>query len=709
MWEAIKNANRAVPAEESVEVRVAVLITVMIAVVALLTEQLVGPTSTAAALIGIPLGYYVSHRMRNSDALGLKSLLALALIAAVGAFMVNVAAAVNDGFGAVQLALAELFLWVQVIHSMHVPARRDLLFSLASSGVMFAISSALSIRLTIAPFIVIWAVGLVTSLVLAQRSSLRDANPLGAPRPITDRTVPPVARSLIAIAVLGTVVFMFIPAARSTRSLSFPSSLQSNNPVADPGQLSNPSLGEGGNAGGAASQGGFDGRESFGYFGFAEQLDTSLRGRPDESMVMRVRASAPAFWRGQSFDTWDGRTWTQSRNDTLSIGGGEPIGVPRTLGDDVVFGEEFIQTFYLERGGPNIVFGAYRPTEVYFPDRFLFQLPDGALRTGVEMEAGTVYTVVSSRPIVTAEDLRAADPLRFGLPPELDPYLQVPDSTPQRVLDLAADLAADAPTTYDTIRAFEEWMALNTTYSLDIPPLPDGADAVDHYLFQTQQGFCEQIGTSLVVMLRSQGIPARLVVGFTPGERNPFTGLYEVRGNNAHSWAEVYFPGLGWQGFDPTAFVPLSGDTEPDLAGSGLASYIGDRVGRFMKAAPIVGGLVLAFAFIGTTFVLGTQILQRRRREQARSWADRMFDRLESAGGARGAPRAVGETLREYAERLRNGALPDPDLGSVIEAISTDQLGPGVLSNSERVSAERTLDEIVDRHPARTKVLSKIR
>ena len=62
-------------------------------------------------------------------------------------------------------------------------------------------------------------------------------------------------------------------------------------------------------------------------------------------------------------------------------------------------------------------------------------------------------------------------------------------------------------------------------------------------------------------MLRELGIPARLAVGYTPGERNPFTGLYEVKASDAHAWAEVYFPGIGWQGFDPTAKVPLAGES----------------------------------------------------------------------------------------------------------------------------------------------------
>ena len=71
-----------------------------------------------------------------------------------------------------------------------------------------------------------------------------------------------------------------------------------------------------------------------------------------------------------------------------------------------------------------------------------------------------------------------------------------------------------------------------------------------------RRGFCEQIGTSLVVMLRALGIPARLAVGFAPGERNPFTGLYEVKASDAHSWAEVYFPGLVGRGSIPPRTFP---------------------------------------------------------------------------------------------------------------------------------------------------------
>ena len=94
------------------------------------------------------------------------------------------------------------------------------------------------------------------------------------------------------------------------------------------------------------------------------------------------------------------------------------------------------------------------------------------------------------------------------------------------------------------------WIGAHTRYSQDIPPLPAGADTVDEFLFGNRVGFCEQISTSLAVMLRSLGIPAREAVGYVPGGYDPITDLYQVHANDAHAWVQVWFPGYGWQDFD---------------------------------------------------------------------------------------------------------------------------------------------------------------
>ncbi len=87
---------------------------------------------------------------------------------------------------------------------------------------------------------------------------------------------------------------------------------------------------------------------------------------------------------------------------------------------------------------------------------------------------------------------------------------------------------------------------------------PPGPTPSTSFLFGTRRGYCEQISTATVVMLRSLGIPAREAVGYVPGSYNPITDLYDVQAKDAHAWVQVWFPGYGWQNFDPTANVPLA-------------------------------------------------------------------------------------------------------------------------------------------------------
>lgn len=693
----IREANLATDPEPFISVRAAVGATVMISVIALIAQGFVRTAPALVAIVGIPVGFAVSYRMRHSDALKLKAVLAVALVVSVIGFFGELVSSFQEGLVDIQVPLAELFLWVQVIHSLHVPARRDLMFSLASSAAMMAITAALSISSTLGAFIVLWAGGLMVSLLLAYRSSITDLPALGKPGvSIAAGAARAGAKAVGILTIIAVAVFLALPSARASRALTFPANLPSSNALGTPGSLSNPSLG---NRGSQNQQDSSGGGVSSGYFGFAEQLDTSARGRPDGTLVMRVRASAPAFWRGQTFDVWDGVTWSASDDTSATLSGPAPIQVPLTVGDTPVQADDFIQTFYIEQPGPNLVFGAYRISEVYFDSRFLFQQPDGALRAGSDLGRGAVYTVISERPHVTEALLRVSDPLRSDLPVSLDPFLQLPDDVPQRVLDLAREVTADAPTTYDKIKALEAWMAENTTYSLDIPPLPEGADSVDEYLFETQQGFCEQIGTSLVVMLRSLGVPSRLAVGFIPGERNSLTGLYEVRASDAHSWAEVYFPGIGWQGFDPTAQVPLAGEFDPPAnAGAVVAAWASENASLVGRGLGITLAIVLVGGFGGMLLSVTGRIVSERRRKARRTWVEKVTEELEHSGARHDRPRPPHETIREYVEALMAGPLPDPRLIELGEIITEETFGPA--EDSERRATGENLLEVISGRPA---------
>ncbi len=304
-----------------------------------------------------------------------------------------------------------------------------------------------------------------------------------------------------------------------------------------------------------------------------------MRGDLGDEIVMRVRAPEPAFWRGQTFTEFDGRTWTVSP-ELGQPQNGPVIDVQPTIGDAIgstVPSSELVQTYFVEQDLPNVVFAAARPVQVIF-DGTLWTRPDGALRSDVTLTAGSVYTVISDRVQVDADILRTQGDLgeffagfrAMAGGDELEPFLELPDSTTQRTIDLATSLRTPGESTYDTILAYEAWLGANTEYDLDAPVPADGADAVDDFLFESQLGFCEQIASTLTIMLRSQGVPARLATGYVPGERDRVSGVWNVKGSDAHAWVEVWFPQTGWQAFDPTAEVPLAADAGRDTVGGDL-------------------------------------------------------------------------------------------------------------------------------------------
>ncbi len=144
-----------------------------------------------------------------------------------------------------------------------------------------------------------------------------------------------------------------------------------------------------------------------GYLGFSESLDTSVRGDLGDELVMRVRSPEPAFWRGQTFADFDGRTWTVSPA-TGRPRQGPDIAIPPTLGDQTnpnLESDELIQTYFVETDLPNVIFAAHRATTLIF-DGMVWTRPDGALRSDVTLTEGSVYTVLSQRVRVTPELLR---------------------------------------------------------------------------------------------------------------------------------------------------------------------------------------------------------------------------------------------------------------------------------------------------------------
>lgn len=171
-----------------------------------------------------------------------------------------------------------------------------------------------------------------------------------------------------------------------------------------------------------------------------------------------------------------------------------------------------------------------------------------AVRVPGTVGPGSAYGLKGTVSTATPEELRAAGADYPGW--VQDRYLQLPDTLPQRVLDLALRLTRDAPTPYDKAQAVAAYLR-GMEYSLNIPPPPHNADGIDFFLFESRKGYSEYFGSAMAVLLRAAGVPARLAVGYAPGELTE-RGTFLVRDADSHGWTEVYFPGYGWIEFEPT-------------------------------------------------------------------------------------------------------------------------------------------------------------
>ncbi len=169
-----------------------------------------------------------------------------------------------------------------------------------------------------------------------------------------------------------------------------------------------------------------------------------------------------------------------------------------------------------------------------------------------ELGLGNSYVVQAEVMVADVAALRSAP--RDYPPGIVERYLQIPPSLPDRVAALAADVVAGADNPYDMAAAVESYLREFEYSGLPIF-LPNEADAVDYFLFEARESYSDYFASAMAMMLRTQGVPTRLRLGFGPGEIDPEG--YVVRDSDNHSWPEVYFPGLGWAAFEPTPIYPV--------------------------------------------------------------------------------------------------------------------------------------------------------
>ena len=269
-------------------------------------------------------------------------------------------------------------------------------------------------------------------------------------------------------------------------------------------------------------------------------------------------------------------------------------------------------------------------------------------------------------------------------------------------------------------------------YDLSIPPQMEEMDAVEYFLFEQKRGYCEQFSSSLAVMARSLGIPARVATGYAPGEYNPFTGYYDVRASDAHAWVEIYFPGYGWSTFDPTPSfdsTPWQYRAADNMQGGKVFGFMAKRLGeaagpvattagtlmrgvaRLDPASIIVVGLLVGGAYL--VFFYTRKFVAYRSREtvvvrpikvsDARLYS--RYKKITTALEEIGILREPQETPEQYARRAAH-QLHEPGMNRLGEIYlyarfrnavpSTlveefDRLEPQALATIERLKEAQTV------------------
>ena len=266
-------------------------------------------------------------------------------------------------------------------------------------------------------------------------------------------------------------------------------------------------------------------------------FDNETFGSNDTEVHFMVESSEPSYWRTGSYDTYTGTGWERDTDTDAYDPPLSPVGLTDgSLEFEVTFAEP-----------ATAVPTAWQPAQLSGVDGNLMVTEDGALRSERPLQPGTTVTGVSQLQENDIGVLRSASESYSD--DVFEQYTQLPDDTPDRVAEFTADLVEDDDTPYDAAVTVQNWLRSEKDYSLQADEQSDSI--ADTFIFEMDEGYCEYFATAMTAMLRSQDIPARYAVGYTTGQPVG-DSTYEVRGMNAHSWVEVYFPDVGWVQFEPT-------------------------------------------------------------------------------------------------------------------------------------------------------------
>jgi len=374
------------------------------------------------------------------------------------------------------------------------------------------------------------------------------------------------------------------------------------------------------------------------------------------SEVRRELPEAPHgyYWRSITYDRYNSRGWSTSDTELTEYEAGE-----LAIDADMPFHRAVRHEVEVIGDVGQMIYAAGQLVTVDQTYEVAWRSPADPF--GATTEA-TTYQVRSLVPTVGEEQLRSSGTDY----PEwvLTHYLWLPSRVPERVRTLARDLTATERTPYDRALALESYLR-TYPYTLEMPPVPSDRDIADYFLFDLREGYCDYYATSMVVLARAAGLPARLAIGYASGTYDPQNARFIVTAAEAHAWPEIYFAGIGWVPFEPTAGRPAL--ERPELGpiewpeSQGRASP--DGPGR-PRAAPAAGssfpwgwivlGTIGALVSIGGAWWAVDSLRLRLLRPAAA--VRTLYERLQRTAARLGVPLHSGDTPREFVASFRERA-----------------------------------------------------
>lgn len=285
-------------------------------------------------------------------------------------------------------------------------------------------------------------------------------------------------------------------------------------------------------------------------------IRAQLRDRSNRELFVAELTGTPRYWRLVSLPDFDGAAWNPPEEDLVDLD--DAPAAPWAATASVTFEQRLL---IRGLGGP-LVPSAYLPSDVESDDVDVYWAADSeslvAPRGGLETDDR--LRITATAPVLTTDQLRAAS--ATGAPAG---YTDLPP-LPAAIAQTALAVTAEASTDFDRAMALQQWFRSQFVYDTEVD-FGNSGSAIERFLDE-RRGFCQQFAGTFAVMARLLGMPSRVAVGFTPGQRDAI-GRYHVYGRDAHAWPEVWFGGVGWVAFEPT----------PGRDGGAAGDYLGIEPG----------------------------------------------------------------------------------------------------------------------------------